>query len=208
MLADLYCVTRLGRCDRERPGLACARMQPVGLDLALMVFEHTEGAEQAYSRAPREIEGVAWAREVAFVEHHGRDRIVVRGTFAGHYVDADDEEHFVGPRMAEGAVAGGTAGLLLGPAGLAAGFVAGGIAGGVATEHAGPQLRGELFDEVRKEVPQGSSAVILLAPAEHVDAMVAALEPLGGRLVRHHLTPEATQALQAAVAASPSVAGA
>jgi len=32
-----------------------------------------------------------WAKEVAFVEHHRRDRIVVRGTFAGHYVDADDE---------------------------------------------------------------------------------------------------------------------
>jgi hypothetical protein len=36
--------------------------------------------------------------------------------------------------------------------------------------------------------------------------MVAALEPVGGRLVRHHLTPEATQALQAAVADSPIVA--
>jgi acyl dehydratase len=49
--------------------------------------------------------------------------------------------------------------------------------------------------------------VILLAPAEHVDAMVAALEPLGGRLVRHHLTADVTQALQAAVADSPVVAG-
>jgi uncharacterized membrane protein len=85
--------------------------------------------------------------------------------------------------------------------------VAGGVVEGLASEHARPQLRGELFDEVRKEVPEKSSAVILLAPAEHVDAMAAALDPLGGRLVRHHLSPEATQALQAAVADSPSVAG-
>jgi uncharacterized membrane protein len=183
-------------------------VEPVGLDLALMVFEHTEGAEQAYSRAPREVDGVAWAQEVAFVEHHGRDRIVVRGTFAGHYVDADDFEDFVGAKVTEGAVAGGTVGLLLGPAGLAAGFVAGGIVEGLSSERAGPVLRGELFDEVRKEVPEKSSAVILLAPAQHVDAMVAALEPLGGRPVRHHLTPEATQALRAAVADSPVVAGA
>jgi len=173
-----------------------------------MVFNHTEGAEQAYSRAPREIDGVAWAQEVAFVEHHGRDRIVVRGTFAGHYVDADDFEDFVGYRVTEGAIAGGTVGLLLGPAGLAAGFVAGGIVEGLSSERAGPVLRGELFDEVRKEVPEKSSAVILLAPARHVDAMIAALEPLGGRPVRHHLTPEVTQALQAAVADSPAVSGA
>jgi uncharacterized membrane protein len=182
-------------------------VEPVGLDLALMVFEHTEAAEQAYSRAPREVGGVAWSREVAFVEHHGPERIVVRGTFAGHFVDADDYKDFVGRRVTEGALAGGAVGLLLGPPGLAAGFVTGGIVEGLASEHAGPQLRGELFDEVRKEVPEKSSAVILLAPAEHVDAMVAALEPLGGRLVRHHLTPEATQALQAAVADSPSVSG-
>ena len=180
----------------------------MGLYLALMVFEHTEGAEQAYSRAPREVDGVAWAQEVAFVEHHGRDRIVVRGTFAGHYVDADDFEDFVGRRVTEGAVAGGTVGLLLGPPGLAAGFVVGGAVESLASERAGPVLRGELFDEVRKEVPEKSSAVILLAPAQHVDAMVAALDPLGGRLVRHHLTPEATQGLQAAVANSPAVAGA
>jgi hypothetical protein len=57
-------------------------MQPVGLDLALMVFEHTAGAEKAYSCAPREVGGVGWAQEVAFVEHHVGDRIVVRGTFA------------------------------------------------------------------------------------------------------------------------------
>jgi uncharacterized membrane protein len=183
-------------------------MEPAGLDLALVVFKHTEGAEQAYSRAPREVDGISWAQEIAFVEHHGPGRIVVRGTFAGHYVDADDYEDFVGRKVTEGALAGGTVGLLLGPAGLAAGFVAGGVVEGLSSEHAGPQLRGELFDEVRKEVPEKSSAVILLAPPEHVDAMAAALDPLGGRLVRHHLTPEATEALQAAVADSPSVAGA
>ena len=78
-------------------------MEPAGLDLALVVFKHTEGAEEAYSRAPREVDGVAWAQEVAFVEHHGGDRIVVRGTFAGHYLDADDAEDFVGRRVGEGA---------------------------------------------------------------------------------------------------------
>jgi uncharacterized membrane protein len=181
-------------------------MEPAGLDLALMVFEHTGGAEQAYSRAPREVGGVTWADQIAFVEHHRRDRTVVRKTFAGHHIDADDEQEFVGHKTVEGALGGGVAGALLGPAGLAAGAVAGGMAEGVAGEHSGPRLRSALFDEVRNEVPEGSYAVILLAAPEHIDAMVTAVEGQGGRLVRHRPTPEATQALQAAVADSPSAA--
>jgi uncharacterized membrane protein len=181
-------------------------MEPAGVDFALMVFAHTGGAEQAYSRAPAEVGGVRWAQEVAFVEHHGRDRIVVRGTFAGHYVDADDDEEFIGAKTAEGAVAGGAAGLLFGPLGLAVGLVGGGIAGGVAEEHSGPRLRSALFDELRSEVPEGSSAVILMAPGEHTDAMSAAFEGTPGRLVRHHLSPEGAELLREAVAGSPSAA--
>ncbi|MGP0053669.1 MAG: hypothetical protein ACLPZR_33175, partial [Solirubrobacteraceae bacterium] len=127
-------------------------MEPTGVDFALMVFEHTGGAEHAYGDATSQASGESWMREVAFVEHHRRDRIVVRGTFAGHYVDADDEEKFIGRKTAEGAVAGAAAGLLFGPAGLAVGFVGGGMAGGVADEHSGPRLRSALFDELRHEV--------------------------------------------------------
>jgi uncharacterized membrane protein len=181
-------------------------MEPAGVDLALMVFEHTEGAEEAYSRAPHEVAGVSWGEEVAFVEHHRHDRLVVRGTFAGHYIDADDDQEFIGGKVVEGAAGGGLIGLLLGPAGLAAGFVAGGIAGGVSTEHSGPRLRSALLDELRSEVPEGSSAVILLGPPAHVDAMVEAFQGHGGRLVRHSLTPEAAAVLRAAVADSPMAA--
>jgi hypothetical protein len=99
-----------------------------GLDFALMEFEHTEGAEEAYSRAPRSVGGVAWADQVAFVEHHRRNRIIVRGTFAGRYVDADDELEFVGKKTAEGAIAGAAIGLFGGPVGLAVGLVGGGLA--------------------------------------------------------------------------------
>jgi uncharacterized membrane protein len=169
-----------------------------------MVFEHTEGAERAYSRVP--IQGVKWAQEIAFVEHHGHDRIVVRGTFAGHYIDADDEQQFIGIRTAEGAVGGAAVGALLGPAGMAAGFIAGGTAGSVDEERSGPRLRSAFFDDVRREVPEGSSALILLGAPEDVDAMAGALDGQNGRLVRHHLTPDATAALKAAVADSPAAA--
>jgi uncharacterized membrane protein len=181
-------------------------MEPTGLDLALMVFEHTEGAERAYSKVPGEISGIRWAQEVAFVEHHRHDRIVVRGEFAGRYVDADDELKFIGKKTVEGALTGAVAGAIFGPPGFAAGLVGGGLAGSVSEEHSGERLRSALFDEVRNDVPQGSSAVMLLAAPEHVDAMVAALDGQGGTLVRHSLTPEVAQALEDAVADSPAAA--
>ncbi len=178
-------------------------MDSDGLDFALIVFDHPEGAEQAYSRAPATVGDVAWAQEIAFVEHHRRNRIVVRGTFAGRYVDADDEQEFIGSRTAEGAVAGGAIGLLFGPAGLAVGLVGGGMVGGVAQERSSPHLRSAFFDAVRSDVPEGSSALVMLATPAHVDAMVAALDGHHGRLLRHHLGAEEARALQEAVAADP-----
>ena len=84
-------------------------------------------------------------------------------------------------------------------------MVGGGLAGSVAEENSGPQLRSAFFDEVRNDVQEGSSAVILLAAPEHVDAMVAALEGKG-RVVRRRLTSEAAAALEAAVAGNPPAA--
>ena len=182
-------------------------MQPAGTDFALVVFNHTVGAERAYADAPKRVRDIDWTQDVAFVEHHSHDRLVIRGSFAGHYVDADDYEGFIGPRVAEGALTAGAAGLLFGPPGVAVGLVAGGIAGGVSTEHSGPRLRSALFDKLRSEVPEGSSAVVQLASPDHVDAMVEALEAGGGRLVRHVLEPETARALADAVATSPAAAG-
>jgi uncharacterized membrane protein len=182
-------------------------MAASGLDLALIVFAHTEGAERAYANVLGRGARAPWTQEIAFVEHHRHDRIVVRGEFAGRYVDADDDEQEVlGRRTAEGALTGAVAGALFGPPGFAAGLVGGGIAGSVTDQASGPRLRSAFFDEVRKDVPEGSSAVMLLAGPEHVDAMIAALEGQDGTLVRHNLTLEAAQALEDAVAGSPAAA--
>ncbi|HUO73316.1 MAG TPA: DUF1269 domain-containing protein [Solirubrobacteraceae bacterium] len=181
-------------------------MDPVSLDLAVMVFDHTEGAERAYSDVPGEVGGVAWAQEVAFVEHHRHDRIVVRGEFGGRYIDVDDDQDFLGRRTVEGALTGAVAGAVFGPPGFAAGLVGGGVVGSVSEERSGPKLRSAFFDEVRSDVPEGCSAIILLAAPEHVDAMVAALEGKHGRLARRTLTPEDAQALEDAVSGSPPAA--
>jgi uncharacterized membrane protein len=178
----------------------------MSLDLALLVFRHLEGAEQAYAAMLETAGPQPWIHEVSFVEHHRHDRIVVRGTFAGRYVDVDERGDVIGKRTAEGALTGALVGLVFGPPGIASGFVIGGTAGGLSESEHAPHLHNAFLDEVRPDVPVKSSALVLLAAPEHVDAMIATLEGSGGRLVRRHLTPDAALALEAAVAGSPRVA--
>jgi uncharacterized membrane protein len=173
------------------------------LDLALMVFDHVEGAERAYADVLRASVRAPWVQEIAFVEHHRHDRIVVRGAFAGRYVDVAEEGDAIGMRTAEAAITGAIVGALFGPPGFAIGLVGGGTAGGVDEARHVPHLHDAFLDDVRAEVPERSSEVLLLASPEHVDAMVAAFEGHGGRLVRHHLSPEEARALEGAVAGRP-----
>ena len=53
------------------------------LDLAVIVFKHAEGADHAYADVLGEHGDASWVHEIALVEHHRHDRLVVRGTFAG-----------------------------------------------------------------------------------------------------------------------------
>ena len=127
-------------------------------------------------------------------------------TFAGHYIDVDDQSDLIGAKAAEGAVAGAAVGILAGPLGIAVGFVAGGMIGGEAQAHVIPALKGAFFDELRADVPENSSGVVLLANPDHVDAMVAAFEGHHGGVVRHQLTSDEAQVLVAAVANTPLAA--
>lgn len=178
------------------------------LDLAVVVFRHIDDADHAYADACEAGSDATWLREAAIVEHHRHDRIAVRGSVAGHYVDADDQQDVTGKKAVEGALTGALAGAVFGPAGMAAGFAAGGTAGGIAQSDSGSHLHSALFDEVRADVPQKSSAIVLLAAPEHVDEMVAALEGCGRqhRLVRRRLSDEDSLSLQEAVASSPPIA--
>jgi uncharacterized membrane protein len=178
----------------------------VSLDLALIVFDHIAGAETAFADVLDTSADAPWVHEIAFVEHHRHDRIVVRGTFAGRYVDLDEEGDVIGKRTAEGALTGAAVGAFFGPPGFAAGLVAGGAAGGLTEASHVPHLHDAFVDGVRADVPEKSSAVLLLASPEHVDTMVAAFEGRRGRLVRHHLSPAAARALESVVAGSPRAA--
>jgi uncharacterized membrane protein len=177
----------------------------MSLDLTLIVFDHVGGAERAYADVLGVSAASPWVHEIAFVEHHRHDRIVVRGTFAGRYVDVDDEADVViGKRTAEGALTGAIAGVLFGPAGLAVGLV-GGAGIGSAGDGRVARLHDALIDEVRAEVPEKASAILLLAAPEHADAMIEAFEGHRGRLIRHRLSPQGALALEEAVVGRPQV---
>jgi hypothetical protein len=176
------------------------------VDAALVAFRHIEGAEHAFASAEERTPGASWLQKAAFVEVHRKGRIVVRGTIAGHYVDIDDEGDLIGGDTARGAAIGVLVGLALGPPGWAVGLVAGGTVGGLEQASHIPTLKGPGFDEIRKDVPENSSAVVVVADSADVDAMAAAFADTSGRPTRYHLSPEAYTELESAVATFPPAA--
>jgi uncharacterized membrane protein len=175
-------------------------------ELAVLTFDHVEGAERAYSDARGRANAAPWLRDVAFVECHRHGRIVVRGTFAGHYLDVDDVADAIGHDTAVGTVAGGVVGLAFGPPGVAVGLVAGGVVGGVLESTHAPDERGALFDEIRRDIPQGASGLVALVGAGDTEALIDALHRRAVRITRHRLSAAESAALRAAVAQAPSAA--
>ena len=178
----------------------------MGLDLALVRFPSPAGAESAFGTM-RERAGDAepWTHEVALVERHRNGRIALRGTFAGHYVNVDQEDHFSEPGAGIGAITGAVVGALFlgGPAGLAPGLVVG-AAVGAARGHAdaGEPEPEALVEELRSSVPAGTSAIVLLAEPAHVDRMLE-LVPSSREVVRRSLSIEEAAKLAGAVVATP-----
>jgi uncharacterized membrane protein len=178
----------------------------MSLDLTVLVFDGLDGAERAFATARERAGDAPWVKELAFVEHHRNGRVALRGTFAGRYVDVEELADVVGREAAIGALTGALVGTIFGPPGFAVGLVGGAALGGYRHSLLTAELRGGLFDEVRHDVPEGSSAVILLAAPDHVDSMLEAFEGLGGRLVRRSLPDDAVAELMQAVAWAPPAA--
>jgi hypothetical protein len=59
-------------------------------DLAVLTFDGLVSAERAFARVRDDARGEPWLMEVAFAERHRHERLVVRGTFAGRYLDIGD----------------------------------------------------------------------------------------------------------------------
>jgi uncharacterized membrane protein len=188
------------------PPRAEARGATDAQELTVLTFDHVEGAERAYADARGRAGNARWLREVAFVESHRHGRIVVRGTFAGHYLDVDDVADAIGRDTGVGALAGAVVGLAFGPPGFAAGLVAGGVAGGVRESSHAPEERGALFDEVRRDIPERSSGLVALIDPDDSEALIDALHDRAVRITRHRLSADEAVAFNAAVAQAPAAA--
>jgi uncharacterized membrane protein len=173
------------------------------LDAALVSFKSQHGAVSAFSA---ESTDAPWRHEVAFVEHLHNGRMVVKGTFAGHYVDVEESDHVSEPGALEGALTGTLVGAIfgLGFPGAAFGFVFGGTVGAVVGKPSETASEPKpLIDDLREAVPTGGSAVILFASPEHVDAMLGALAGAGGEPTRRSLSDEQTFALENLLSSTP-----
>lgn len=166
-------------------------------DLLVLAFARADGAERAFGDISGSSPGGAsWTRDVAFVECRHRGRIVVRGTFAGHWVDVEDVAASAREGTAEGTVAETVVGVAFGPPAFAGHLAAGGS----------PAERAALLDTVRAALPEQSSGIVALAPAPDADAMIAAFDDRATRVSRHRLSPDEVAALEAAAASAPPAA--
>lgn len=183
----------------------------MSIELAVVLFHGQDTAVERYADArdrssSRADFGAApaWTRDVGFVERHHNGRLLMRGMFAGHYVDVDESDHVSQKGTAEGAVSGAIVGLVVGPPGIAFGFLVGAVIGGETGApsdlEAEPQA---LAAQLRDAIPVSSSAIVMFAPTAEVDEVLALLGDSAKNVVRRELSDEHVAALEASLEASP-----
>ena len=187
------------------------KVRRVSLDVALIRFDGEGTAVRRYAAARdrssepgRRGHQDPWTRDVGFVERHHNGRLLLRGTFAGHYLDVDEGDRFSEQGAGEGAATGGLVGVLLGPPGIAVGLLLGMVVG---AHRVGPQeVEDEpeaLAERLREAVPRESSAIVMMAPAAEVDEMLAALGDGANDVIRRTLADSEAAALEASLGSAP-----
>jgi len=183
----------------------------VSLELAVVLFDGEGDAVKRYADARDRSttlgtfgEAPAWTRDVGFVERHHSGHLLLRGTFAGHYVDVDENDHVSQQGVAEGAVSGGIIGVLAGPPGIAVGLLAGGLIGGGHGTPSDTEAEPEaLAARLREAIPPSSSAIVMFAPAAEVDELLGLLGEDARNVIRRTLSDEEVAALEASLESAP-----
>lgn len=175
------------------------------IEFALVQFAAVTAAEKAFADArSRSAPHAPWIHQIGLVEHHHNGHWVLRGTFAGHYLDVDEALHVSERGGAEGFAAGAALGALLGPPGLAAGMVLGAIIGSQ-TAHPNeqdPEPR-VLDEQFRNRLPRVGSAISLIGQTADVDELVTALGTTDGTILRQPLSQSDLGSLDADLRSAP-----
>jgi len=198
----------VGQCHVRRSG---RKVRLVSLDLALIPFDGEGTAVRRYavardrsSKPGRQRTEAQWTRDVGFVERHHNGRLLLRGTFAGHYLDVDEGDRFSEKGAGEGAATGGLLGVLLGPPGIAVGLLLGVLIGAQVGNPEEVEAEPEaLATRLREAVPRGSSAIVMIAPGAEVDEMLTALGEGAQDMLRRTLADGETAALEASLSTAP-----
>jgi hypothetical protein len=175
------------------------------LEIAVLRFDCVTSATDAFATARGRARPEAfWPRQVGIVEHHHDGHLVLRGTFAGHYVDVDEALHVSQRGAAEGLAIGAALGALLCPPGFAVGAVAGLTIGSQLAKPSEADGEPEpLSDGLRAAVPRSGSAVVLIAGASDVDELLSAMAGQGAHVLRKAFTAEEASAVDASLSAWP-----
>lgn len=152
-------------------------------DLILLKFDDPYGAQHALAsvRALEELH-YAWVDDIAVIEKHKSGRIAL---------------HTPHGSMAQGAMWGGIAGLLVfwwfPPAWFFGGWLAG-LGGGALIGEAMKKsgLDNKLVEQVKSEMTPGTSALVLIGASGDTDQMARAFEAHHPSSVIRHPIPEAT----------------
>jgi uncharacterized membrane protein len=167
------------------------------------VKRYAEARDRSSSRADFS-SAPAWTRDVGFVERHHSGHLLLRGTFAGHYLDVDENDHVSQKGSAEGAVGGAIVGLLIGPPGVAVGLLAGGIIGAAHGQPSDREAEPEaVAAQLREAIPPSSSAIVMFASATEVDEVLGLLGDYARNVVRRPLSDEEVAALEASLESAP-----
>jgi len=183
----------------------------VSVDLAVVRFEEQGTAVKAYAAARERATGrysisspPRWTQDVGFVERHHNGRLLLRGMFAGHYLDVDEGDEFSQDGAGEGAASGGIGGALLGPPGIAVGLLVGMFIGA----HVGSSKEREdepqaLAAQLRDAVPRSSSAIVMFGQAPEIDELLAALGESPDEVIRRTLSDDEAAALETSLSSAP-----
>lgn len=165
------------------------------VEMAAIAFDGTYAAEGELSNL-RVSRVDPWLSEVAVLEHHHSGRYSMKATSP----DYGDRDH-VGAGIAIGGGTGLLLGLIGGPLGLlfwgAVGATLGGAAGAAKSSAEGGAFD-PLVDEVKDALPDGTSALILVADNPTAEEFVSAVRARNRQVIRHELTDEQVEQLKQA----------